>query len=477
MSRWLVGWLGLALFGASVLVMQAQAGQLPRIMVASDNSGFRTETGRPFVPFGVTYYRPGTGWAPQVWKQFDAKATTEDFKRMKAVGVNCVRVFLSFGSFLPEPGKFSEDGFAKFDQFLAIAEQQGIYVHPTGPDAWEGLPSWAATDRYADESVLHVLENYWKFFAARYRGRTVIFAIDLLNEPSIGWDSSAMKPKWRAWVHEHYLTESAMKATWGAESTGPSYENPPAPPAKNAPKSKWLLDYQHFREGLADEFIRRQAEAVKSVDPNRLVSVGLIQWSVPSLLPSIGHYSAFRPSRIAPYLDFLEVHFYPLDKGFYSYDSAENEARNLAYLEGIVREVAAPGKPVVLSEFGWYGGGHLTIDRGAHPPATEEQQATWDKSVIKTSQGFATGWLNWGFYDQPEANDISQLIGLLTSDGKLKAWGREFRQLSRNLSGKKIKPLHVSRPALDWDACITDIAVGNKFREDYYRSYTNASVH
>ena len=31
---------------------------------------------------------------------------------------------------------------------------------------------------------------------------------------------------------------------------------------------------------------------------------------------------------------------------------------------GVVREVARPGKPVVLAEFGWYGGGKPKFDRG-----------------------------------------------------------------------------------------------------------------
>src|SRR4051794_1814936 len=85
--------------------------------------------GEPFVPFGVNYYRPGTGWAPQIWKQFDAEATRKDFDRMKSLGVNCVRVFLTYKSFLLEPGELLEEGAAKFDQFLRMAEDVGIYVH------------------------------------------------------------------------------------------------------------------------------------------------------------------------------------------------------------------------------------------------------------------------------------------------------------------------------------------------------------
>jgi hypothetical protein len=469
----IVVWLGWPLL--CVWAAEAGSNPLPGIVLAPGGNGFQTEAGRPFVPFGVTYYRPDTGWAPQVWKQFDAAATERDFKLMKEAGINCVRVFLSFGSFLPDPGKVSEEGLRKFDKFLDLAEREGIYVHPTGPDGWEGAPAWVPADRYADETMLRALDYYWKEFAARYRGRKVIFAIDLLNEPSIAWDNPVMQTKWRAWVHSRYPNSEAMAQAWGELAAKFAYEAPPIPPPRNAPGSKWLLDYQHFREDVACQWVRRQVMAIKSADPNRLVTAGLIQWSVPSLLPAIQHYSGFRPSKLAPLLDFLEVHFYPLDHGFYSYVSPEDEARNLAYLEGVVREVAAAGKPVVLEEFGWYGGGRLTIDQGSHPPATEQQQADWDKHAVEVSAGYAVGWLNWGLYDQPEAADVSQLTGLLTAAGKVKAWGTEFERLSRAYDGKRIAPRHATRPALDWDACLTDTGAGNRFREAYYRAYAAAS--
>jgi hypothetical protein len=78
-------------------------------------------------------------------------------------------------------------------------------------------------------------------------------------------------------------------------------------------------------------------------------------------------------------------------------------------------------------------------------------------------------------YDQPEAADVSQLTGLLTAAGKVKAWGTEFERLSRAYDGKRIAPRHATRPALDWDACLTDTGAGNRFREAYYRAYAAAS--
>ena len=233
-----------------------------------------------------------------------------------------------------------------------------------------------------------------------------------------------------------------------------------------------LLDYQLFRESLADEWTRRQVAAIKSADPDALVTVGLIQWSVPALLPGVKQYSAFRPARQAPLLDFLEIHFYPLEHGAYEYAGGDSEARNLAYLESVVREVTTCGKPVVLAEFGWYGGGKPGFDGGRHPPATEEQQAQWCRKVIGATERLATGWLNWGLYDHPEARDVTELTGLLTARGDLKEWGREFsRQSARLLAQPPTRQIPASRPALDWDRCITDLEAGRAFREEYYRLF------
>jgi len=426
---------------------------------------------------GVTYYRPGTGWAPQVWKKFDAEATRRDFFRMKQWGVNCVRVFLSYGSFFKEPDALCPEGLAKFDQFLAAAEAAGIYVHPTGPDHWEGMPAWASGDRIADDRVLAALETFWKRFVERSRGRSVIFAYDLLNEPEVPWDTPAVQAKWNAWLQAHYGTADHQAAAWHIPREGIRWGQQPSPAAKDAAGDPRLLDFQHFRESLADAWTRCQAKAVKAADPQALVTVGMIQWSVPALLPGVRHYAAFRPQRQAEFLDFLEAHFYPLESGFFDYSDQQAELRNLAYLESVAREVAAPGKPVVVAEFGWYGGGKLTIDQGRHAAATEEQQSQWCSGAIQTTRGLATGWLNWGFYDQPEARDVSQLTGLLTSDAKPKAWARDFRRLAGALAGRALPRKRLGpRPILEWDRCLVSTQAGHQFREEYFKAFLRDHV-
>ena len=292
-----------------------------KIRVDRQHHDFVDATGKAFVPFGVTYYRPGTGWAPQVWKQFDAESTRRDFARLKHQGANVVRVFISYGSFYTEPGRLNPEGLAKFDKFLDLADEAGLYVHPTDPDHWEGLPAWTkklnVSSNDANEPLLKALEDYWRMFAARYRGRNTIWAYDLHNEPHLAWDTPYLHAQWSAWRKTH------------------GQDPVPVPDPKAKPAVANLADYQRFRESIAEKWVARQSQAIHAVDPDALVTMGLLQWSIPAQRIKIDQYSGFRPAAIAKHLDFLELHFYPLVNGVYKYDGPADEAANLAVLEAM----------------------------------------------------------------------------------------------------------------------------------------------
>ncbi len=428
--------------------------RLPKVRVDTARRGFVDAAGRPFVPFGVSYYRPGTGWAPQLWKQFDAEATRRDFALLRKLGANVVRVFASFGSFFKEPDRLDPEGLAKFDKLLDLADEAGLYVHPTGPDHWEGMPPWAKGMNFfsldAHEACLQALDDYWRLFATRYRGRTTLWAYDLRNEPSVAWDTPHLRTQWDAWRKQH------------------GQEPVPVPDPKAQPPAAHAGDYQRFRESAAEKWVARQAQAIRAADPDALVTVGLIQWSVPAQKIGLDQYAGFRPAAIAKHLDFMSLHFYPLASGAYRYESPEAEAANLAVLEAMAREAARPGLPLVIAEFGWYGGGPL--DAGGKP-ATEEQQAQWCRRVVEVTAPIACGWLNWGLYDHPEARDVSRLTGLFTVDGREKAWGRVFRELAARHRAQPPAYEPPVRPDLPWDDCVASGEAMEKFRQAYLRAF------
>ena len=431
------------------------SGKTPRIRVDAAGQGFVDTAGQRFVPCGVSYYRPGTGWAPQLWKQFDAEATRRDFQRMKRMGLNVVRVFVTFGSFYTQPGELDPAGLAAFDRMLELADEAGLYLHPTGPDHWEGMPPWTqglgdVLHNVGNEAGLKALEEFWRMFAGRYRGRSTIWAYDLRNEPAVAWDSPESRVKWDAWRTAH---QQALVPV----------------PDKQAAPSAILADYQRFRESLAGAWVARQAQAIRAADPEALVTVGLLQWSVPAQSMPMTQYTGFRPELIARHLDFMSLHFYPLAKGVYRYENQAAEDANLAVLECMARECAKPGKPLVIAEFGWYGGGSL---EPGGKPADEERQARWCRRLVEVTAPIACGWINWGLYDTPEARDVSRLTGLITSGGVDKAWGRAFGPLVQGLRPARAL---LARPDLPWETCIMDSAAMADFQAEYLAAFLAGS--
>jgi hypothetical protein len=422
-----------------------------KIHVDHARHGFVDSAGKPFVPFGVSYYRPGSGWAPQVWKKFDPEGMRRDFEELKRLGCNVVRVFVSMTAFYSKPGQLDPEGLAKFDRFLDLADEAGIYVHPTGPGGWEGMPPWTNGLDICDPKYLDGLAAYWRLFAARYRGRNTIWAYDLQNEPSINWDTPCMRTLWAEWRRKRHR------------------EPVPIPDPKGGNPA--LIDFQHFRESLGTRWVEVQAKAIRAADPDALITTGLIQWSVPAQRLGLGNYAAFRPSKIARYLDFMEIHYYPLATGAYRYESADAESANLAVAESMAREAARPGLPLVIAEFGWYGGGPL--DKGGEP-ATEQQQADWCRHLVEVTAPLACGWLNWGMHDEPDAGDVSVLTGLYTVDGRLKEWGREFGRLAAHYSANPPGFKMPERPELPWEQCIVSGDAMEQFRKAYLAAFLAA---
>jgi len=475
----ILGAAALSLPCPAVAAQAAVASPLPRVTVRDGK--FVLPDGSRFFPIGVNYFRPGTGWAPQLWKRFDEPAVERDFALLRQHGVRCVRVFLTFGSFFSQPDHLDEFGLERLDRLLTIAEKNGIYLHPTGPDHWEGIPDWARGDRYSDERLLAAQERFWQLLAGRYRGRTSIFAYDLLNEPAVPWDGPALRERWKAYLRQRYGNPESAAEAWGIAAEDVNWEAPGPPDPAKSPAAQ-ILAYQHFREELARQWVARQAASIRKADPEALVTVGLIQWSVPLFLPEVKTYSAFRPERIAPDLDFLEIHFYPLARGFLDYQRPEDITANLIYLRSTVAACAAVKRPVLLAEFGWYGGGRLTINQGRHPPASELQQAEWCRSAVESTRDLADGWLNWGVFDHPEARDVSQLTGLFTTDGRPKEWARIFRTISDGLAddanaapamGAGTARLPIAEP--DWDRAIVNPQVGREALEQAIQAWNQAS--
>jgi endoglucanase len=115
-----------------------------------------------------------------------------DFDRIKAAGLNCVRLpFLH--DMLDEP-----DGFSWIDEALRWARARGLYVildlhGAPGRQSGEHHTGEAGIDRlFHDDAHAKAAADVWKRIAARYRDHPEVAAYDLVNEPMGARDAAAV---------------------------------------------------------------------------------------------------------------------------------------------------------------------------------------------------------------------------------------------------------------------------------------------
>jgi hypothetical protein len=402
-----------------------------------------SETAKPFIPLGCNYFDPGTGWPPRMWQQFKREEVKSHFRMMEDLGVNAIRVWIQWASFMPIEGRLSSEALDLCHELLGYARESGIRVNLTGPEFWEGFPPWFPRDNFRGyEQFLDPLSGdlharFWELFAGQFAEDPTIYAYDLANEPFMPWTGKLCLEAWNAWVKARYETPGAFHRAWGKLSPPeiPSGSVPP-PPNRRVQGSQYLLDYQSFREAGAAQWVERSSRAIRGVDRHHLITVGLHQSSFPceENLPS--RYTAFNPSQLEKDLDYLSLHWYPFGNPLtasrqpFDYPGAIEESLSLFLANCRYTSV---GKPLVVEEFSYYGGGSPSFWGGVLPFRSQAEQEHFSRRLIAASSGVVLGWLNWPFQDAPEANDTSAYGGFYDARGKLKPWGATFRSLASRL--------------------------------------------
>ena len=285
-------------------VTPARAADLPSVRVSADQRGFELAPGgQRFTPWGFNYDHDETGRLIEDYWLTEWPKVEEDFREMKSLGANVVRIHLQFGKFVPKQNAPDEISLKQLERLVKLAEQVGIYLDLTGLACYHkaDVPAWydnlSEADRWAAQAT------FWEAIASRCKDSPAIFCYDLMNEPV----SPAGMRKEKEWL-------------------GPPFAG------KHFVQMISLDQRGRPRPEIAREWIHGLVQAIRKHDRKHLVTVGLVDWS----LDRPGLTSGFVPDKVAADLDFLCIHLYP-HKGKLA------EARET--LKGF-----AIGKPVVIEE-------------------------------------------------------------------------------------------------------------------------------
>ena len=442
------------------------------IRVARDNWTLEeSQTGKRFVPFGCNYYDAHTGWPPQVWNRFDPAAVQQDFRKMEDLGVNAIRVWLQWSVFMPSVEKLSMKAVDQCHTVLSFARDSGIRVNLTGPEFWEGYPRWLSPNEvqgyqhFVNAKYMDAHATFWELFAGHFAEETIIYGFDLANEPFMPWDGEDLRRLWNQWLNGRYGSARMVRCAWGRSTPGGlRMGEVPPPPNRRVPGSRYLVDYQTFREEMACRWTRNTVGAIRRKDQNHLITVGLHQSGCPleEIIPS--RYTAFNPHLLKEFLDYISLHWYPfgnpLTAACQPFDLPRSMEQSMSVFLANCRYSYA-GKPLLLEECSYYGGGSPLFWGGVLPHRTENEQEKFSRRFISVSKGSVGGWLNWPLQDTEKSTDTSAYGGLYTATGELKPWGRSFRTIGGRIKGKHLRReaarvlVPASRMVLltDWGAC------------------------
>ncbi|MEO6811326.1 MAG: cellulase family glycosylhydrolase [Isosphaeraceae bacterium] len=273
------------------------------IRPSKDGSHFvRERTDQPIVFWGFNYDRDDSGRLLEDYWDDEWATVVEDFREMKALGSNVVRVHLQLAKFMTAPDQTDAANLARLGKLVHLAEETGLYLDVTGLGCYhkQDVPKWY--DALEESARWDVQGRFWTAVANVCKGSPAVFCYNLMNEPILAGE----KPE-TEWL--------------GGELGGKFY-------------------VQRITLGLAGRtshevaraWIETLTSAIKKVDSRHMITLGVIPWA--QIFQ--GAKPLFYAPEVGKSLDFVSVHFYP---------KADDLDGTLAALK--VYEI---GKPLVIEE-------------------------------------------------------------------------------------------------------------------------------
>ncbi|MBR3069647.1 MAG: beta-galactosidase [Lachnospiraceae bacterium] len=228
---------------------------------------------------GVCYYPEH--WPKEMWR--------DDLRRIREAGISVIRIAeFAWTIFEPVEGTFSFDF---FDEFFAVAEEEGIKVIFGTPSATP--PAWL-TEKYPEvlnarkDGVLlrHGGRRHYNYNSPVYRKLTARIVEQLARHYGqhpclVGWQidnelncetsefySEADHAAFRSFLKEKYGTLDKLNAAWGTVFWSETYTDweqlhCPRPVINNGDNPHLMLDYRRFVSASCLTFAGMQADIIR----------------------------------------------------------------------------------------------------------------------------------------------------------------------------------------------------------------------
>lgn len=248
------------------------------VVLSADGKGFMlAQSKRQFRPWGVNYGNEGR-LMEDFWDR-DWETLAQDFREIRELGGNVVRVHLQFGKFMDAPDRPNAAALKQLGRLLNLAEETRLYLDITGLACYRprDVPKWY--DALTDDARWEAQAVFWRAVAAECARSPAVFCYDLMNEPI------SPAGKGTKWYSGNLLGEYDFVQYIARDPAGRS------------------------RGEIAIAWIKRLSAAIRERDRTHLITVGMLPW-----VTGWKHLSGFVPKEIAPHVDFLSVHIYPKTK-------------------------------------------------------------------------------------------------------------------------------------------------------------------
>ena len=156
------------------------------IKVAKDKRGFVcAASGRAFVPWGFNYDRDYKFRLLEDYWEAEWPTVVEDFREMKQLGANVVRIHLQFARFMDAPDRPNARALECLGRLVKLAEETGLYLDLTGLACYrkKDVPAWYSA--LGEIARWQAQARFWEAVAKTCAGSPAVFCYDLMNEPIV----------------------------------------------------------------------------------------------------------------------------------------------------------------------------------------------------------------------------------------------------------------------------------------------------